>query len=97
MKWKDLKRDGNTSKSVGKWKMVSGEKCLVKWSEVKIFGEMCVHIFEKRVRKVIISDVKWIEVKWRDLKRNDNTSKSVGKWKMVSGEKWWVKWSEDLW
>ena len=44
-------------------------------------------VFRKRVRKVIIS-----EVKWRDLKRADGTSKSRGKWRMGNE----VKWSEDL-
>jgi len=42
------------------------------------------HMFsKKRVRKVIRG-----EVKWRDLKRGDKTSKSGGKWKMVSEVKW---------
>ena len=44
-----------------------------------------LRIFRKSVRKVIIS-----EVKWRDVKRGDETSKSCGKWKMGSE----VKWSE---
>jgi hypothetical protein len=36
------------------------------------------HIFRERVRKVIISEVKW----W-DLKRGDETSRSGGKWSEV--------------
>jgi hypothetical protein len=43
-------------------------------------------VFRKRVRKIIIS-----EVKWKDLKRVDGTSKS-----REGSEKWVVKWSEDL-
>ena len=50
-------------------------------------------IFRKRVRKVIIS-----EVKWRDLKRGHETSKSGGKWKMGNEVNYSeVRWSEALW
>ena len=38
VKWKDLKGDDKTSKSGGKWKMGSE----VNWSEVKVFGGMCL-------------------------------------------------------
>jgi hypothetical protein len=41
------------------------------------------HTFRKRVRKVIPS-----EEKWRVFKGCDETSRSAGKWKMGSEEKW---------
>jgi len=38
MKWSDLNGDDKTSKSGGKWKIWSE----VNWSEVKVFGGMCL-------------------------------------------------------
>ena len=33
-------------------------------------------------------ELKWSEVKYRDMKRDNKTSKSGGKWKMGSEVKW---------